>query len=68
VTAAGDAARETFAAERVARDCGGGVRTVEDGDESCRAGEGSRRRWGRWRATRPTTAEVERATEARAAA
>ena len=44
VTAAGDAAREPFAAEGVARDGGGGVRTAEDGDGICRAGEGSRRR------------------------
>jgi len=68
VTAAKDAAREPFAAEGVARDGGGGVGTAEDGDGSFGAGEGSRRRWGRWRAPRPTTAEVERADEARAEA
>ena len=65
--AAKDAAPEPFAAEGMARDGGGRVGTAEDGDGSCGPDEDSRRRWGPWRAPRPTTAEVERAAAARAA-
>ena len=68
MTATRVAARELSVAEAVARVDGGGVGPAEDGGESCGAGEGSRRRSGRWRAQRRTAVGVKRAAVAGAAA